>query len=83
MEEEKEKFLDSPISLSEESDITYVQDEKIPSWHFSLGTKLNWLFFSLLITTNVGWALAILWTYENHANASTQTFELYFITTLS
>lgn len=84
MEDEKEQLLDSPLRLSEEeSDITYVQDERIPSWRSPFGTKLNWLFFLLLIATNVAWALGFFWTYENHVNASAQTCELYFITTLN
>ena len=55
MEEENEKLLDSPSRFSEaESDITCVQDEKVPSRYSSLGTKFNWLFLLLLIATNVG-----------------------------
>jgi hypothetical protein len=84
MEEENEKFLDSTLRLSEEeSDITYIQDETIPSWHSSLGTKLNWLLLLLLMASNAGWALAFFWTYKHQVDPSTQTCELFFITTLS
>jgi hypothetical protein len=84
MEEEKEQLLDSPLRLSEEeSDMTYVRDERVTSWRSPCGIELNWLFFLLLIATNVAWALGFFWTYEHDVNASAQTCELYFITALN
>ncbi len=84
MEEEKAQLLDSPLRLSEEeSDITCVQDERIPSRRSPFGTKLNWLFFLLLIATNVTWALGFFWTYKHRVHASEQTCEFYSITTLN